>query len=92
MERYLLVKQAVHIRPHRCYRILQTAHSTHIHPLHIVRRQTEQDTQHRNNRCEREKRENRREEIEEDIQSHLRLIRRHKPTKDIICGSFHERN
>ena len=83
MQRYLLVEQAVHIRPQGCDSLLQAADRTQIHPLHLDRREAEQDSQHRNDSREREERQHRREEVKEDIQPHLRLIRRQKTMEDM---------
>ena len=54
-----------------------------IGPLDIDGGEAEEDAQHGDDRSKREQGQDRREEVEQDVQPHLQLIRRHETKEDI---------
>ena len=97
MQGYLLVEQAVHVRSQRSHHFLQAVYGGHAHACRLLGTQTKEDSQDRNDGSEREKGQDRGQQVEEDIQRHLGLIRGYKPFYQmkeihIICDNFRVRS
>ena len=97
MQSDLFVKDAVEVRSQRSECLLQTMHGRQTHARRLLDTQAEEYSQYRNDRGEGEKRQNSRQQVEQDVQRHLGLIRRYEPFYQmkeihIICDNFRVRS
>lgn len=97
MQSDLFVKDAVEVRSQRSEYLLQTVYGGHADACRLLGTQAEEYSQHRNDRGEGEKRQDSRQQVEQDVQRHLGLIRRYEPFYQmkeihIICDNFRVRS
>ena len=74
----LVIEEIVEVGPQGGEGVLESADGVELGPLDVHGGQTEEDPQHGDDGGEGEQGQDRREEVEQDVQTHLHLIRRHE--------------